>query len=207
MSTRQVTKIDLRAQLKWLYQPSAKSPSEVEVPSMQFLMIDGAGDPNDAAYRDAVGALYAVAYTLKFAVRNGPQAIDYPIMPLEGLWWMAGDFPFEAGRRGSWRWTAMIMQPSCVTAELVAQARDEVSRKKGLPAAASVRLAEFHEGTAAQILYRGPFAAEPPTIARLHAFIAERGHHPRGKHHEIYLNNPLRTAPENLKTVLRQPYE
>jgi hypothetical protein len=206
MITQPLTKVDLRGELKWLYQPSARVPVEVEVPAMQFLMIDGMGDPNAAPFADAVSALYALAYTLKFQVRNGPQAIDYPVMPLEGLWWMGDGTLFNATRREKWRWTAMIMQPEYVTAELIAPARAAVARKKGLAALDSVRFERFEEGPSAQILHRGPFADEPATLARLHDFITGRGHRLRGKHHEIYLNNPLQTAPERLKTVLRQPF-
>lgn len=207
MVTQQLTKVDLRGQLKWLYQPSARVPVEVEVPPMYFLMIDGTGDPNAAPFAEAVAALYSFAYTLKFQVRNGPQAIDYPVMPLEGLWWMGDGTQFNAARRGNWHWTAMIMQPEYVTAELIEPTRAEVTRKKGLAAIDRVRYERFDEGLAAQIMHRGPFADEPATLAKLHDFITGRGHRLRGKHHEIYLNNPLQTAPERLKTVLRQPFE
>jgi hypothetical protein len=207
MATPQLTKIDLRAQLKWLYQPSAKEPREVAVPPLHFLMIDGEGDPNTAPFAEAVAALYATAYTLKFMVRNGSQAIDYPVMPLEGLWWTTDGPPATLDRRENWRWTAMIMQPEYVTPELVERARAEVFRKKGLSAVERVRFEPFDEGLAAQIMHRGPFADEPATLAKLHAFITGRGRRLRGKHHEIYLSDPLRTAPEKLKTVLRQPFE
>ena len=206
MVTRQLEKVDLRAQFKWLYQPSAKAPVEVEVPPLSFLMIDGEGDPNTAPFAEAVSALYAVAYTLKFMVRNGPVAIDYPVMPLEGLWWATEVTSFTLDRRDNWRWTAMIMQPDYVTAELVAQACAEVTRKKGLVAVERLRFEVFAEGPAAQIMHRGPFATEPATIVRLHDFITGRDHRLHGKHHAIYLNDPLRTAPENLRTVLRQPF-
>jgi hypothetical protein len=170
-------------------------------------MIDGAGDPNNAPFAEAVSALYSVSYALKFAVRNGPRAIDYPVMPLEGLWWMTGGQRFTPERRDSWLWTAMIMQPEYVTAELVELACADSKRKKGIAAIDRLRFVRFDEGPAAQIMHRGPFADEPATIAQLHAFITGHGHRPRGKHHEIYLNDPLRTAPERLKTVLRQPFE
>mgnify|MGYP001097905251 CR=1 FL=1 len=207
MNASRLTKVDLRAQLKWLYQPSAKKPVEVDVPAMRFLMIDGEGDPNAAPFAEAVGALYTAAYAVKFMVRNGPLALDYPVMPLEGLWWIAGGAPFAwADRRDNWRWTAMIMQPDAVTEELVGRARAEVGRKKHPPGLDRLRFACFHEGPAAQIMHRGPFADEPATLATLHSFIIERGHRLAGKHHEIYLNDPTRTAPERLRTVLRQPF-
>jgi hypothetical protein len=207
MATRQVEKVDLRARFKWLYQPSAKEPGEVEVPAMWFLMGDGEGDPNAAPFGEVVSALYTVSYTLKFMIRNGPQATDYPVMPLEGLWWTTDGPPISLDRRDNWRWTAMIMQPEYVTVELVARACEEARRKKGLAAIGRLRFECFDEGRAAQIMHRGPFAEEPATIAKLHDFIIERGHGLRGKHHEIYLSDPLRTAPEKMKTVLRQPFE
>jgi hypothetical protein len=207
MATQQLTKVDLRAQLKWLYQPSGKEPSVVIVPPMWFLLIDGEGDPNGASFGEAVSAIYSVSYTLKFMIRNGLEAIDSPVMPLEGLWWMAGGLQFAADRRDNWCWTAMMMQPGYVTAELVERACAGVKRKKGLPAVDRLRFECFDEGLSAQIMHRGPFAGEPATIAKLHAFIIGHGHRLRGKHHEIYLSDPLRTVPEKLRTVLRQPFE
>lgn len=198
--------LDLRNRLKHLYRPSARAVSIVDVPELPFLMVDGQGDPNTApAYREAIEALYAVAYTLKFAVKRA-QGIDYPVMPLEGLWWTEpGGMPDFADRSG-WRWTAMILQPELVTEEMVGAVIVETVKKKALPALPLLRLGRFHEGTAAQILYTGPYAGERPTIERLHAFIREQGHTLSGRHHEIYLSDPRRTAPDKLKTVIRQPF-
>jgi len=197
-------KIDLRRELAW-YNASAKEIALVDVPEMSFLMIDGRGDPNkEPAYQQAVEALYAVSYAVKFAVKK-ETGIDYAVMPLEGLWWSENMASFVSGERDDWQWTMMIMQPEYVTGERVAQTVDEVRRKKDLPALDELRFAAFHEGPAAQILYVGPYAEEGPTIARMHAYIAENGYALQGKHHEIYLNDPRRTAPERLRTILRQP--
>mgnify|MGYP001393551119 CR=1 FL=1 len=200
------TKLDLKATLKPLYNPGSRDFSVVEVPPMQFLMIDGTGDPNSApAYQSAVEAIYAVAYTLKFAIKKGRQ-IDYTVMPLEGLWWVDDIAHFDLARREDWQWTMMIMQPEFVTADDVAQAKAEARRKKDQPAIDSLRFETLHEGLCVQIMHIGPYSAEAPTIARLHQeFLPAHGYVETGHHHEIYLGDPRRTAPEKLRTILRQP--
>ncbi len=199
-------KLDLKKELKSFYNPSAKEAATVDVPPFNFLMIDGAGDPNTAPeYVQAVEALYGVAYNLKFALKKGEMEIDYPVMPLEGLWWADDPSAFTLERKGDWYWTMMILQPECVTQALVAEAVERVAAKKSVPAASKLRLESFHEGLAAQILHIGPWAAEGPTIARLHQYIVENGCCSAGKHHEIYLGDPRRTAPDKLKTIVRQP--
>ncbi len=199
-------KVDFKKQLKHLYRPSAKEPVVVQVPAMNFLMIDGEGDPNSAvAYKEAVEALYAVAYALKFLVKKGPQAVDYGVLPLEGLWWVEDMRQFSVEDKGAWQWTMMIMQPDYVTAELYAAALVQIEAKKNPPALGRMRFESFDEGLSAQIMHIGPYAAEAPTIATLHQFIVDQGHERRGKHHEIYMGDPRRTAPERLKTVIRQP--
>lgn len=195
--------IDLKKDYKHLYNQSAKEVSVVDVPPMNFLMIDGAGDPNvSVEYQQAMEALFSLSYTLKFRVKK-ITGVDYAVMPLEGLWWT--DNHSQLVDKSLWKWTAMIMQPEFVTAELVAEALAEVREKKGLAALDRVRFETYHEGLSAQIMHIGPYDAEGPTIARLHSFIRESGYEPCGKHHEIYLSDPRRTAPEKLKTVLRQP--
>jgi hypothetical protein len=198
--------IDYKKELKYLYAPSAKEPALVEVPPLHFLMIDGQGDPNTTPeYGAAVETLYALAYTLKFMVKRGPSGVDYAVMPLEGLWWGEGIDWHDAGQRKSWQWTMMIMQPDHVTAELFARALAETRKKKpGLPLDRA-RLECYDEGPAAQIMHIGPYAVEGPTVARLHAFIDQQGRALRGKHHEIYLGDPRKTAPEKLRTAIRQP--
>jgi hypothetical protein len=129
-------------------------------------------------------------------------------MPLEGLWWTPDMSEFSLEDKDRWLWTMIIAQPPEVTTAIFEQARTQAQRKKSSPALARLRLEEFHEGLAAQIMHLGPYAAEGPTIARLHAFIHEQGYAFDGrqqKHHEIYLSDPGRTAPEKIKTVIRQP--
>lgn len=200
-----MAKIDVKRERKHLYQPGAKQVVEVHVPPLRFLMIDGEGDPNTSpAYAWAVEALFSVSYTAKFMLRKGPDAIDYAVMPLEGLWW-ADDFSaFTSNDRSQWKWTMMIHQPEVVADSLIHAAIGQVRAKKDLPALDALRLETFHEGRCAQILHVGPFSEEGPTIARVHAFIEERGAL-AGKHHEIYLSDIRRGDPSRWKTVIRQP--
>jgi hypothetical protein len=203
-------KIDLRRELKHLYRPPRMEVVGVEVPEMRFLQIDGEGDPNTSeAFRGATEALYSLSYALKFAVKK-EQGIDYGVMPLEGLWWTEkGDTDLEEIQedRSAWRWTLLIMQPEWATQERFERALASTQKKKNLADLSRVRFERFGEGRAAQVLHVGPFAEEGPTIERIDHFIEERGGKHRGKHHEIYLNDFRRTAPENLKTVIRHPFE
>lgn len=198
-------KVDLKKTLKHLYEPSAKAFSIVDVPPMNFIMIDGQGNPNTSPeYAESLQALYTAAYTLKFMIKK-ERAVDFPVMASEGLWWMDDMREFSVARKDDWKWTMMIMQPEIVTQQLFAQAVDEAIKKKGQSALSRLRLERFHEGLAAQILYFGAYADEGPTITRLHQFIEESGHVRFGKHHEIYLGDPRRVAPEKLRTTIRQP--
>jgi len=201
-----MTRIDMKQTLKWLYRQSADAPSIVEVPELSFLMVDGAGDPNTApAYAEAIEALYSLAYTLKFMLKNGPTALDYTVMPLQGLWWADDMTSFIRADKGAWHWTMMIVQPEVVSDELFRRGMAQAARKKNLPGLPRIRLERFHEGLAAQIMHIGPYAAEGPTIERLHQFVAAQGYERRGKHHEIYLSDPRRTAAERMQTIIRQP--
>lgn len=199
------TKVDLLRESRALYAPG-HAPGIVEVPELLFLMVDGHGDPNvSPGYREAVQALYSVSYTLKFVIKRGPRQLDYRVLPLEGLWWVADMSRFSISRKDDWDWTAMIRQPKEVDQALLEEALRTVTARRELPAAGRVRLERFAEGLAAQMLHVGPYETEGPTIERLHAFIADQGYARSGKHHEIYLSDPRRAAPEKLKTVVRQP--
>lgn len=198
------TKIDFKRELRKLYS-AAREPELVEVPELAFLMIDGHGDPNTSDdYRDAIVTLFSIAYTLKFALKRAPGGFDYGVMPLEGLWWDTRVDVVSADK-SSWSWTAMIMQPDEITGEMLADAVLSAGRKRPVPAADKLRLERFREGLSAQVMYIGPYSDELPTIQALHAFIARRGYEPSGKHHEIYLGDPRRAAPEKLRTIIRQP--
>ncbi len=154
---------------------------------------------------DAVEALFTVSYTLKFMIKKGNQAVDYDVMPLEGLWWADDMNDFVAGNKNLWKWTAMIMQPKFVNEALFREAVERAKKKKNLPALPKLRFECFHEGLSAQILHVGPYSAEKATVEKIHAFVKENGGELTGKHHEIYLNNPGKVAPEKLKTIVRQP--
>jgi hypothetical protein len=203
-----MTKLDLKKDLKHLYNPTHKQVTEVMVPPMQYLMIDGAGNPDHSPTFDAATeTLYGLAYTIKFASKSELN-IEYSIMTLEGLWWTAENTPVDLSPdadRSGWRWTLLFMQPDHITPELF-QASVEALRKKKNPANLdAVRLEKYDEGLAAQVMHIGPYSAELPTVERLHGYIQERGCTPRMKHHEIYIGDPRKSAPEKLKTVLRQP--
>ena len=202
-----MTKRDLKKELKPLFQPRTTKVVSVEVPSFNFLMIDGKGDPNNAIeYKQAVEALFSLSYTLKFKIKKGPMAIDYGVMPLEGLWWAEDMENFENLPKDDWLWTMMIMQPEMIDQDMVYEAMETLKKKKDLPTLDKVRFEAFEEGRVAQIMHLGPFSEEGPTIAKVHEYIQELGFTNRGKHHEIYLSDIRRAAPEKWKTIIRQPY-
>jgi hypothetical protein len=199
-------KVDLKKQLKQFYNPSAKEISDVDVPVMNFLMIDGQGNPNTSPdYVTAIECLFSVSYTLKFMIKKQME-IDYGVLPLEGLWWRDDMTQFSTERKDEWKWTAMIMQPQYVSVDDVKVAVEQVKKKKNLSALSKLRFEAFTEGSSAQILYFGPYADEGPMIQKIHEHILAGGHQLSGKHHEIYLNNVQTVAPEKLKTIIRQPW-
>lgn len=200
-----MTKVDLKKELKHLYQPSAKEVVQVEVPVFNYLMIDGKGDPNmSPEYAQAVEALFSVSYTAKFMVKKGVQGLDYAVMPLEGLWWADDMSAFVANDKSQWQWTMMIMQPSFVEKKVIDAAIAEVRKKKNLPNIDKLHFETFSEGRCAQILHIGPFSEEGPTIRLVHAFIDARTGR-TGKHHEIYLSDIRRADPRKWKTIIRHP--
>jgi hypothetical protein len=197
-------KLDFKKTLKHLYNPPAGKFTLVDVPPMNFLMVDGHGDPNKAPeFQEKTEALYTLAYTIKFALK--PSGLEFVVPPPEGLWWMEDMNEFSLAAKDRWDWTLMMMQPEVVTPEVFASARQQALRKKAMPALEKLRLESFHEGLSVQLMYYGSYADEGPTIARMHAYIRDEGYVPNGKHHEIYLGDPRRTPPEKLKTVIRQP--
>ena len=198
-------RIDYKVALKPFYQPSVREVTVVEVPAMQFLQISGAGAPGSPAYQAAVEALYTVSYTLKFMIKRELRLMDYGVMPLEGLWWADDMEDYITRRKESWKWNLMIMQPDCVTPELYGEAVDRARRKKPLQTLDSIAFETFAEGRCAQILHKGPFEEEGPTVQRIHEYIANSGHFLSGKHHEIYLTDIRRALPANWRTVIRQP--
>jgi hypothetical protein len=203
-----MTRIDYKKELKSLYTASAKQPAFVDVPKLNYLSVDGTGDPNTSpAYQEAVQALFSLSYTIKFSIKKSATAVDYGVMPLEGLWWVDDMRKFSVTRKDEWLWTIMIMQPALVTKAIVDSCRSDLSRKKDLSSLSKVKFAAFKEGKAAQILHVGPFSEEGPTIEKLHAFMEASGFKLSGKHHEIYLSDIRRAAPAKWKTIIRQPVE
>ena len=199
-------KIDYKKELKHLYRPSAKVVEIVDVPKMNFLMVDGEGDPNTSLpFQDAIDVLYPLSYALKFMVKRGEIGVDYGVLPLEGLWWADDMSSFSVADKEGWKWTLMIMQPDMVTGEMVREAKEQVRTKKNPVSLPLVRFEAYEEGKAAQTMHTGPFSEEGPTVEKVHSFIEESGSQRIGKHHEIYLSDIRRAAPEKLKTIIRQP--
>ena len=181
----------------------------IDVPAMQYLMVDGHGDPNSGKeYADALAALYPVAYTLKFASKRALER-DYVVPPLEALWWAADMAAFTSARdKSQWDWTAMIMAPDWITAELFADTVKAVTAKDRPASLDMVRLETLEEGYCVQTLHIGPYEAEADVLADMHNhFIPDAGLQMSGKHHEIYLSDARRVEPAKLRTILRQPVE
>lgn len=199
-----VDKLDLKQQYKALYAPP-KKPVIVDVPPFNYLMIDGQGDPNNSQmFSDAISALFTLSYTLKFAVKK-TLGVDYAVMPLEGLWWVENLTELDFIDRSNWRWTLLMSQPPVVTPEAVQAARPAASKKAGSALIERVRFESYHEGPCVQMMHIGPFSAELPNIELMHNFAFGQGYDLHLKHHEIYLSDFRRAAPEKLRTVLRHP--
>jgi len=200
-----MSKVDFKKTLKQFYVPP-KEFVTVDVPEMQFVMVDGHGDPNTAKeYKDAVESLYAVAYKMKFISKKTLEK-DYVVPPLEGLWWAEDMATFHTREKSQWDWTMMIMTPEWISVEIYDEAVKKVRKAKDPASLDLVRLERYHEGLSAQIMHIGSYDDEGPVLAQMHNdFIPKNGFVENGKHHEIYLSDPRRVAPEKLKTVLRQP--
>lgn len=202
-----MVKIDFKKELKTFYKASPKVVEMVAVPEMRFLKIDGRGNPNTSQeYKEAVEALFQLSYAIKFMIKKGEMAIDYGVMPLEGLWWVDDMSKFDVNKKDDWQWTMMIMQPEFITPSIVEKAMEQLKQKKNPPALPKIRFECYAESKAAQIMHIGPFSEEGPTIQKVHNAILENGFKITGKHHEIYLTDIRRAAPEKWKTIIRQPY-
>ncbi|OEH86979.1 transcriptional regulator [Desulfuribacillus stibiiarsenatis] len=202
---------DYKKEYKEFYMPKDK-PMLIDVPSMNFIMVDGNGDPNDnPEFENAVELLYGLSYTIKMSHKKGKQPegfFEYVVPPLEGLWWVEdGQFSFDI--RDNWKWTVMLRQPEFVTEEVFQWACTEVSKKKPELDIQLARFENFEEGLCVQILHKGPYETEPESVALMDEFIRledlEDCLRTRGKHHEIYLSDPRKSKPESMKTVIRHP--
>src|SRR6266511_2916078 len=209
--------LDLKKQYKHLYQPSARKVEIVQVPCLQFAMIDGAiengSEPGKSpSFAEATHALYSISYTLKFMLKKRKaNAIEYPVMALEGLWWVEDGF-FDITVKDNWFYTLMILQPDVITKDFFEEGLEQVCKKRGdSPALSKLCLLSFEEGLCMQTIHIGSYATEPATVERMKAFAAEQGYSDLvgsgGKHHEIYRGDPRKADPAKLKTVLRHPVE
>ncbi|KJL41477.1 MULTISPECIES: GyrI-like domain-containing protein [Microbacterium] len=203
-----MTKADLKKSIA-AYTAPRGSFEIVDVPPLQYLMVDGHGDPNTSdEYGEAVAAVFGAAYKLKF-LSKGELGRDYVVMPLEGLWWSDDMAAFTSERdKSRWSWTMMSLVPEWLDGSHFERARDAAAAKGGSPALDRLRLAELAEGRCVQRLHVGSYDDEARVLAEMHErFIPEAGLRMRGRHHEIYLTDARRTAPEKLRTILRQPVD
>lgn len=201
-------KIDFVSQDKNLYAPKT-DPEVVEVPTMWYLMYDGQGLPqNNPEFQQAFGALYGIAYSIKFLPKKheAPENyVDFKVPPPEGLWWMEGKHDFDVGTPEEWRWTLMLRVPDFVTQALVDQMAEELLAKNGKDVYKKVRVAPLSEGLSVQVMHLGPYESEWADLASMAAYADAGGYAFTGKHHEIYFGDPRRTKPEKLRTILRHP--
>lgn len=198
-------KIDLKKELKGLYNASEKRPKILDVPELSYLMVDGKGDPNTSKdFSDAMEVMYPLSYTIKFMSKEELNK-DFVVMPLEAVWWADDMMAFVRLEKDLWKWTVMQMQPDFVTKQMVERAMEDVKKKKGLAYLDLVRLERYDEGRCAQIMHIGPYSDEGPTIEKLHEFIEDEGYNMNGKHREIYMSDPRRVPPEKYRTIIRQP--
>jgi hypothetical protein len=213
MASDAPAKLDLKKRLKHLYLPSAKECVLVQVPDMQFTMIDGQIEPglmpgDSPGFATAIGALYGASYTLKFmSKKRAENPIDYGVMALEGLW-TTPEGGADYATSDQWRWTLMMMQPDHITRGMFAEALEQLRKKYGKEGRDArpldqLRLERFEEGLCVQVMHIGPYADEPATLLRMGEFVGQNGYEFYGRHHEIYLGDPRTAKPENLKTVLR----
>lgn len=212
-------KLDFKLEDKNLYQPKTV-PMIVDVPEMKFIMVDGKGSPNDESgeYAKAVELLYGLSYTISMSQKSGNTPSDffeYVVAPLEGLWWTAVDRPFDTTQKDQLIWTAMIRQPEFVTEAVFNWAVAELKKRKPQLDTTKARLASFTEGLCVQMMHLGPFDQEVTTVQAIDDFAASNGYVnaisealPDGtlrRHHEIYLSDPRKVAPDKMKTIVRHP--
>ena len=201
-------KLDFKKMYKAYYSPKPGKPEIITTPSMQYLMVDGHGDPNESVeFQHAIGALYSTAYTIKFTRKKSEKGNDFSIGALEGLWWNEGNKPFGVGKKEDWLWTVMIWLPDDVSQAEFKQAVETLKVKKPNPSLETIRLARFDEGKVVQIMHIGPYGEEQPSVDKMEAYARAEGYSQSGKHHEIYFGDPRRTAPDKLRTILRHPVE
>lgn len=203
---------DYKKEYKELYMPKNK-PSIITVPSMNYIAVRGQGDPNteDGEYKQAIGLLYGIAFTIKMS-KKGDHRIDgyfdYVVPPLEGFWWQDGLKGIDYAHKESFKWISVIRLPDFVTEKEFEWAIDEATTKKKIDYS-KVEFLTYDEGLCVQCMHVGPYDDEPATVERMHSFMEEQGYTlditDQRLHHEIYLSDARRVAPERLKTVIRHP--
>jgi hypothetical protein len=203
---------DYKKEYRELYQPP-KNPTLVDVPAMNFLAVRGQGNPNEegGAYKQAIGFLYGVAYTIKMSYKGSRQIegfFEYVVPPLEGFWWQEGIAGIDYARKDNFRWISLIRLPDFVGEADVRWAKEEATRKKKMDFS-PVEFFPYAEGLCVQCMHIGGYDDEPETIRRMDDYAAENGYAPditaRRYHHEIYLSDPRKANPDTMKTVVRCP--
>ncbi|HEC75664.1 MAG TPA: hypothetical protein ENI33_00185 [Thermoplasmatales archaeon] len=196
------TKVDLTKEYKTYY-TAKTTPEIVEIEEGKLLAIEGKGAPGGEEFQAKVGALYSLAYGIKMMMKK--EGKDFTVAKLEGLWWVDSDKPYTEVSREEWRWKLLIRQPEFVTSEIVERARQEVVKKKKLELVNEVNFEKMKEGKCIQILHIGPYSTEPESLEKMYNLMKKKGLVYNGFHHEIYISDPRKVAPEKMKTILRQP--
>ncbi|MBQ6535182.1 MAG: GyrI-like domain-containing protein [Firmicutes bacterium] len=203
---------DFKKEYREFYLPK-NEPGLVLVPPMNYLAVRGKGDPNEeaGAYKLAIGQLYGVAYTIKMSKKSDHSIdgyFDYVVPPLEGLWWQPGNIGVDYARKDDFNWISLIRLPDFVTEDDFEWAKIEAAKKKKEDFSA-VYFFRYDEGLCVQCMHIGPYDDEPATVALMHDYLREQGYEPditdQRLHHEIYLSDARKTAPEKLKTIIRHP--
>ncbi len=203
---------DFKKEYKEIYMPKSV-PEMIDVPRMNYIAVRGRGDPNeqDGAYHQAIGILYAIAYTIKMSYKGAHKIegfFEYVVPPLEGFWWQDGIQGVDYSNKSDFNWISVIRLPDFVSQADFEWAVSEAQRKKGIDCA-SAEFLTVDEGLCVQIMHTGPYDSEPESVALMDRYLAEKGYQndlsASRRHHEIYLSDPRKTAPEKRKTVIRHP--
>jgi len=198
-----VSRLDLRKSLHDYYSPPSGEVELVTLPEMKYIMADGRGDPQDESFQRAMGVLFSLAYALRFRSKKLLRR-DYSVMTPEALWWVRGG-GFDSSRRDEWLWTLMVVVPDSISCKMFDEARLEVREKKNPPGIGRARFETLDEGLCIQTMHVGPYSTVAESISRLEAFARTHGYRMIGKHHEIYLGDPIRAKPSKLRTIIRRP--
>lgn len=198
-------KIDFKKQFSDFYSQRKNKITILDVPVFNYLSIEGKGEPDSQLFLEAMEALYSVSYKLKFRIKESINPKNYTVMPLEGQWWAKNPNDFVNNKKENWQWNLMIMQPNFINNELIEETKEIIKSKKTLPALEKLKFETIQDGTSAQILHIGPYSEEGPTLVKLHDYFKNKNYTFNGRHREIYIGDPRKSAPERLRTIIRQP--